>query len=338
MHPVVLGEEWRRTAWAAGEDEAAIAVEAPDHAPERAGLAVAERHPARREIGIVGTPFPRLRQCARRVEREVARRPLRRVAVPGEVEQREAEALVGCRTSVRHQEWVGAERVLVLIDSRTYLLRHIGEDQLAEQHHLRDACAELEVASGQTGGELQRVLSGHGIEVDHMPGHGLEERMNDHALQLGEAARWLNGRAYPARKQFGFGPVGRLQQDVLGGWERNRTHPSLWVEPSLYLDGAARFAGAARHGGIAGVTRTQRSPEAWSTPAGRMPGRSAPSKPSCRHASKATMATAFARLMLRLPGRMGIVRRASGPKSARTAGARPVPSAPKTNASPGSGA
>jgi len=58
-------------------------------------------------------------------------------------------------------------------------------------------------------------------------------------------------------------------------------------------------------------------------------------KPCCRQASKMVTATALERLRLRLPGRMGRVRRQEGENSSMMACGSPRVSGPKTKTSPG---
>jgi hypothetical protein len=67
----------------------------------------------------------------------------------------------------------------------------------------------------------------------------------------------------------------------------------------------------------------------------REPSGDAPWKPRWRQASYTTNATVFDKLMLRLPGRMGIARRRSSGNLSRTFAGNPRVSGPNINASPG---
>ncbi len=69
-------------------------------------------------------------------------------------------------------------------------------------------------------------------------------------------------------------------------------------------------------------------------PAAHLQGYPRPTNPSCRHTSKATMATAFERLMLRLAGFIGMNSELSCPMRPNTSGESPRVSGPNTKASP----
>jgi hypothetical protein len=116
------------------------------------------------------------------------------------------------------------------------------QDEGGEQHHLHSAGAELEVAAAEDLGQLRRWHRLEVGEVHRVTGHGREQCLEEHALQLRETRHGSSRRRHAAGGERDLAGVRWRQQHLIGGRERDRHGSSArggqrgehWIDAEIH--------------------------------------------------------------------------------------------------------
>ncbi len=148
-------------------------------------------------------------------------RPFLHVAAALEVDQRESEAPARVPPRDLQDRVVDSELGRVRLDAPGDLGRERDEHQFADEHELHHARPERRVAAPHLARERFRPEPRHRGRRDREARHRFGQRFDHEALQPGEAAIGRDRGRDAARDEPRLGRVGRCEEDVFGGGERN---------------------------------------------------------------------------------------------------------------------